>query len=288
MKSISNSFSIKRLWDLIKCDILANRKQYLLYFVSLFAMNAAVLLSLLLSDPKDIIHLSVDYSNITYMASGFAACVFLSYIMKPMSTKTKRISFLMLPATTAEKFISRLLIVTVGFSIMAVIANLIAMPTRFVYMSLLGVDDACYGTMVDKVYSHFFGTSSHFCFGHYETISVDGMGTTRLYNYVGSAIAYFFSYSWLLFSCSIYMLGGNIWYKNPFVKTIGAIIICVFFLSTTVSILFANGLIYVPDLTPKGILLTIGSICFIGFIANCYFSYRLFKKSDIKKKGFFS
>lgn len=288
MKSISNSFSIKRLWDLIKCDILANRKQYLLYFIALFAMNAIILLFLLLSDPIDIEYISRDYSNITYMANGFMACVLLSYIMKPMSTKTKRISFLMLPATTAEKFISRLLIVTVGFSIMAIAANLIAMPTRFVYMSLLGVDNACYGTMVDKVYAHFFDTSSHFCFGHYETISVDGMRNTRLYNYVGPAIAYFFSYSWILFSLSIYVLGGNIWYKHPFVKTVGAIIVCVFGVSKIMSILFANDIITIPNLTPQGTLLTIGSICFVGFIVNSCLSYRLFKKSNIKRNGLFS
>lgn len=288
MKSINNSFSIKRLWDLIKCDVLANRKQYLLCFVALFATNAIILLFILLSEPKDIENISIDYSNLTYMASGFTACIFLSYIMEPMSTKTKRISFLMLPATTAEKFVSRLLIVTVGFSIMAVTANLLAMPTRFLYVPLLDVDDACYGTMVDKVYAHFFGTSSHFCFGHYETISVDGMSNTRLYNYVGPAIAYFFSYSWVLFSLSIYILGGNIWYKHPFIKTVGTIILCVFGGSMIMSILFANDIITIQTLTPQEVLLTIGSICFVGFIVNSYLSYRLFKKSNIKRNGLFS
>ena len=54
------------------------------------------------------------------------------------------------------------------------------------------------------------------------------------------------------------------------------------------SILFANDIITIPNLTPKGTLLTIGDICFVGFIVNSYLSYRLFKKSNIKRNGLFS
>ena len=125
-----------------------------------------------------------------------------------------RISFLMLPATMLEKYVARFLMATLGFIIAAIVGMLLAEVTRYILLPLFDLPDVFHSSALFKVFS---------------MLTIDGEQAFRgsyAFNmeympWLGEACGW----SFLIWSHSLYVLGGSFWYKRAFLKTLGTLIV---------------------------------------------------------------
>ena len=133
-------FSLSRLCLVAKRDIMENWKKNLYNCLTLYAILASALVFTML-------RLHGVYEKIP---NGFWVCmalvafggwaVVLSNVMEPMATKAKRIAFLMVPATNLEKYLWRLIYVTVGFVVSFTVA-LLATDLTYLLLNSIKVQD---------------------------------------------------------------------------------------------------------------------------------------------------
>ena len=122
--------------------------------------------------------------------------------MDKMATREKRIAYLMLPATSFEKYLSRLLYSLVVYT-----------AAFFVAFGLADLTGSVVGAVFNPGTS--LGSATTGLFDFLGTRPYDGSGPGL---FTDLAIFY-------LFFHSCFILGGNIWYKHPFPKTIAALLL---------------------------------------------------------------
>jgi hypothetical protein len=133
---MNNLFDIKRFGLVLRKDLKENLTRYLMYFGVLTGV-LFLFFVLFNQHPHSYIYeygIEVKaYQNanklllsISMTAFTCGAILAASMIMKPMNEKIKRISYLILPASSLEKFLSRWLIVTVGYLLLFFAAMYIA------------------------------------------------------------------------------------------------------------------------------------------------------------------
>ena len=146
---------------------------------------------------------------------GIFGIVYAANIMENMITKEKRIAFLMLPATMIEKFVARFLTVTVGLAVAVFVAASLAEITRYLLLPLFNVPETFHQSVLYNLLS---------------MASVDGEQIYRgsgyamnmpYQNWLGELCGWAF----LVWSHSLYILGGSYWYKKPFFKTLGTLML---------------------------------------------------------------
>ena len=234
MKPINNtnSFSFRRLWMVLKRDLMENRKRYIGVF---FVMFIAFLVYQL-QDMKDIFEISLirTYEQGDYMASLATDCIpcfygILSLALMcaasdmtsvPMGSKQHATNYMMMPATNLEKFLSRVLITTVMVIVMAYAALLCADLVRMLFVPFYEIKEF-YGLTLPKV---FVSGSDPFVeiykMAGQDWGTVEGLSTVVGFNPAKGFIAA----SWLgviiLLIHSILMLGGCIWRKAAIIKTL--------------------------------------------------------------------
>ncbi|MDY5899971.1 MAG: hypothetical protein SPK37_02695, partial [Candidatus Limisoma sp.] len=192
--------------------------------------------------------------------------VYLSQMMKPMETKTSRINYLMLPATNAEKFVSRLLMATVGFWITAIVALAFATASRYIFMPFMYVNPDLYHPIFGNVMAEFFDFSGPITFN--EII-------------MNEFEAGMFVLMFVIWGYTIYMLGGNIWYKNAFIKTVAAMTVITILGNI---VLFSLISAFESEITKEifTILLNTATGVFtVLAIVNIWLSYRLFRRAQV-------
>ena len=219
---------------------------------------------------------------------GIFGIVYAANIMENMITKEKRIAFLMLPATMIEKFVARFLIVTVGLAAAVFVAASLAEITRYLLLPLFNVPETFHQSVLYNLLS---------------MASVDGEQIYRgsgyamnmpYQNWLGELCGWAF----LLWSHSLYILGGNYWYKKPFFKTLGALML----ISILFSVLSVHILSWIGDDNMRSFsewletnfqwmtlnkLLSLGVAFFSAFtMFNWWLSYRLFTRSQVIKPKF--
>ena len=198
------------------------------------------------------------------------------------------IAFLMLPATMIEKFVARFLIVTVGLAAAVFVAASLAEITRYLLLPLFNVPETFHQSVLYNLLS---------------MASVDGEQIYR-----GSCYAMNMPYqhwlgelcgwAFLLWSHSLYILGGNYWYKKPFFKTLGALML----ISILFSVLSVHILSWIGDDNMRSFsewletnfqwmtlnkLLSLGVAFFSAFtMFNWWLSYQLFTRSQVVKPKF--
>ena len=267
MNATKNTFSLTRLGLLLKREYSVNWKQHVYRLLAIYGTFLVTLfMTMLTNDPytpsAQTIH---HFTDIVAFVCGVVSMVYLSQMMKPMETKTSRINYLMLPATNAEKFVSRLLMATVGFWITAIVALAFATASRYIFMPFMYVNPDLYHPIFGNVMAELFDFS---CQIH------DIKGIIMSNFEVGMFVVML-----VIWGYTIYMLGGNIWYKNAFIKTVAAMtVITILGNIVLISLISAFG-ITKEDFTI--LLNTATGVFTVLAIVNIWLSYRLFRRAQV-------
>ncbi|MDD7604173.1 MAG: hypothetical protein SPJ71_03625 [Candidatus Limisoma sp.] len=267
MNATKNTFSLTRLGLLLKREYSVNWKQHVYRLLAIYGTFLVTLfMTMLTNDPYTPSALTIHhFTEIVAFICGVVSMVYLSQMMKPMETKTSRINYLMLPATNAEKFVSRLLMATVGFWITAIVALAFATASRYIFMPFMYVNPDLYHPIFGNVMAELFDFS---CQIH------DIKGIIMSNFEVGMFVVML-----VIWGYTIYMLGGNIWYKNAFIKTVAAMtVITILGNIVLISLISAFG-ITKEDFTI--LLNTATGVFTVLAIVNIWLSYRLFRRAQV-------
>ena len=127
---MNNSFDIHRFWNLVKWDAMTNKKFYIRMGIGLMVAWAFIFcLNTWVGNSR--MELGTD-GYLAYLADMVVFMEFVaimaaaSYMFYNMSTKEQRILFLMQPASNLEKYLARLLSLTVGVFIITNISIIAA------------------------------------------------------------------------------------------------------------------------------------------------------------------
>ncbi len=261
-------FSLSRLCLVAKRDIMENWKKNLYNCLTLYAILASALVFTMLRLHG--VHEKVPNGFWVCMAlvafGGWA--VVLSNVMESMSTKAKRIAFLMVPATSLEKYLWRLIYVTVGFAVSFAVALLATDVTYLLLNSIFGEEE--------------YRSLAGFAIGVYlnwNSLALDDNWLLTVWSFVITLWGY-----------SFFVLGGAFWRRRAFVKTVGCILLAFLLLLTAMQWvpLSAEHSFYewvhtvMADegkATVAVSLLT--AVFFIFTVLNLWLGYRLFRRSQI-------
>lgn len=215
-------FSFPRIAMVMKREIMENWKTNLYRLIGIYAGFLLVMVFTMskqassYSDPQVAFqHYCSNVLGAFVLIIGIFGIVYAANIMENMITKEKRIAFLMLPATMIEKFVARFLIVTVGLAVAVFVAASLAEITRYLLLPLFNVPETFHQSVLYNLLS---------------MASVDGEQIYRgsgyamnmpYQNWLGELCGWAF----LVWSHSLYILGGSYWYKKPFFKTLGTLML---------------------------------------------------------------
>ena len=268
---ISNTFSFSRLIMVMKHDFVENWKSYLNSALSIYS---AFLLSALMSFAT----MNDQSSYFSYRLGFFIAIGLITYfifhicagnIMDVLRTKEKRIAYLMLPATQTEKFVSRVIQAILGTLAMVIVTLFLAEITRLMLFPLLGAPE----------------TLQHFCLFDFKDIFLKGAFLNGVENIQDKSVMYlaiFNVFSNIIFTHSVFILGGTYFYKRPIIKTFGWIV-----LGTTLLSFIAGyfGTRSITSNIEEITLLTATSILYLIIAAVCWaLSYFLFTRSQVTER----
>lgn len=270
---ISNSYSTARMWALTKRYAVENRRNI---FITLGVMFGILLLISLIITKSNGTELSPNEMRpislwIFYLwACSLAVSIIGSLTFSSMSSKSKRISNLMIPASQSEKFISQCLLYVVGGNLALIISLLVA----------------------DAVSGLFYGYKPGWIQLGYTTGFFDVVSSNpkalHLTVMIGLGILWAF-----LFGQSIYVLGSAWWPKKSFLKTFVAL----FVLQWSTILLIPFGL--VTDIIPDCLRwlrdnITEFNVFFIGWcvivllyllLAGVYFlAWQRYKRLEVVKR----
>ncbi len=267
MNATKNTFSLTRLGLLLKREYSVNWKQHVYRLLAIYGTFLVTLfMTMLTNDPYTPSALTIHhFTEIVAFICGVVSMVYLSQMMKPMETKTSRINYLMLPATNAEKFVSRLLMATIGFWITAIVALAFATASRYIFMPFMYVNPDLYHPIFGNVMAELFDFS---CQIH------DIKGIIMSNFEVGMFVVML-----VIWGYTIYMLGGNIWYKNAFIKTVAAMTVI-----TILGNIVLISLISAFGITKENftiLLNTATGVFTVLAIVNIWLSYRLFRRAQV-------
>lgn len=270
MNATKNTFSLTRLGLLLKREYSVNWKQHVYRLLAIYGTFLVVLFIQLLTTDADVaaartIH---NFSSVVAFVCGVVSMVYLSQMMKPMESKTSRINYLMLPATNAEKFVSRLLMATVGFWITAIIALALATASRYLFIPFMYVNPDLYHPMFGSVMAELFD------FGNTDIID---NGVSILTNFEGGMLILMF----VIWGYTVYMLGGNIWYKNAFIKTVAAMTVITILGNVVLFSLISAFGVEVTEHNIAAIVNTATGVFTALAIVNTWLSYRLFRRAQV-------
>lgn len=286
-------FSFSRIAMVMKREIMENWKTNLYRLIGIYAAFALVMV---LTMSKQVTYSDSQMAFQHYCSNIMGTFAFIIGILAlsmlltlwKYDYKRKTYRFLMLPATMIEKFVARFLIVTVGLAAAVFVAASLAEITRYLLLPLFNVPETFHQSVLYNLLS---------------MASVDGEQIYRgsgyamnmpYQNWLGELCGWAF----LLWSHSLYILGGNYWYKKPFFKTLGALML----ISILFSVLSVHILSWIGDDNMRSFsewletnfqwmtlnkLLSLGVAFFSAFtMFNWWLSYQLFTRSQVVKPKF--
>lgn len=225
---MNNIIDIKRLGMVFRKDFLENGRWYFLLFLTMTGILGIILIwrSLLLYDEiMEGFHTVVNENLLLFTTLLFPVfgILFASTIMKPMNNKVKRISYLISPASNLEKYLSRWIIVTIGYIIVFFISFWIVDALR------VGICSARYPDLDIR----FIDFGQLIC-------PDEGSSGNYIFN---NKTSFGITFCIYLFIQSIFILGATFWEKATFIKTfsVGVIIIIAFILICRWTILLSYG-----------------------------------------------
>ena len=291
-------FSFSRLGLVMKRDLMENWKTNLYIFIGIFG---AYLLCYLVSMSRfnEILYLERVPSFDQYSKSHwsfFGSCAialllyFASHSMKNMKTKENRLAYLMLPATSLEKFMARILYVTIGVLVMVFVGSLLADIVHFAFIPFFeNFPEELHVSVWASAWSGIFDTISPFgkTMAYYAGVEGEVFYRSQFWQFA-------WGYSAVLWFHSLFILGGNYFTKYPFVKTCGIMILSLIVLGYILSHLDISDFNGIEDfveqnehwLTEKFVeaFMTLVTFCFT--VLNWWLSYKLFTRQQVVKPKF--
>lgn len=264
-------FSLSRLCLVAKRDIMENWKKNLYNCLTLYAILASALVFTMLRLHGIQDNIPNGFWVCMVLVVTFGWMVVLSNVMRPMSGKAERIAFLMVPATSLEKYLWRLIFVTVGFVVSFTVALFATDVTYLLLNSIFGWEE--YRSLTAMA----FGTS---------LITFENQEGTSGGSWLLTALAYAFT-AW---GYSFFVLGGTFWRKRAFVKTAGCILLAFLLLLTVMQWVpvaaehsfydWVNSIMSDEGKATVAVSL-LTAVFFIFTVFNLWLGYRLFRRSQI-------
>ena len=155
MKQVNNTFSLRRLWMVMKRDITADGMLYLGIFLGMVVLLTFLQLEFFKIDltnqnvstfeyyivngyiDKAISQVSFGIWQISFPVLVLYLFIMTATLCNPMTKKKSAINYLMLPASCAEKYVSRILITIVATLGMAVLVAFLADLARMAIVATL-------------------------------------------------------------------------------------------------------------------------------------------------------
>ena len=284
MKISNNSFCFRRIGLLVKRDVMEHWRT----FLNITLILTLLFLVIMYSSTWSLF--DKDYLGYCIIVQGFCTKVFsfysifvLSGILANMQTQGDRINFLMLPASNMEKFLGRLFYVLLLVFVPFVTGFLLADVIHLLISPFMR-------SAAETVFS------SSLIPGFWEIKTKVLLESQKVLNqHVNFSIwvLAMFSCVYTVWESSIYILGGCYWRKHPFLKTFALMMIVGLLATVVMGFSFFNFLRASDTVTTQtwfdsafGIgyetFLLIGIGVFsVWTILNWYWSYRLFRRSQI-------
>lgn len=230
---MNNLLNIKRLGLNFRKDLLENGKRYLLLYLTMLGIMTIILTWMSWENYTirtrhglvDIRHINQNLlMTACFFFAGFGV-LFASTFSQPINSKIRRISYLVYPASNLEKFLTRWLLLTVGYVIAFFTALWLAdmvrtgiCAARFPKQEVSFLDLTKLVYTGEKTWNHQAG-------------------------YLFNKPVFFIVVSAYFFFQSLFILGATFWEKASFVKTFtaGAFIVLVFALVYRSIILLCYG-----------------------------------------------
>lgn len=282
---MNNIIDLKRLGMVFRKDFLENGKWYLLLFLTMTGILGVILIwrsfflynGIMEGNDTDV---NLGLSIYTLFLLPVFGILFASTMMKPMNNKVKRISYLINPSSNFEKYISRWMIVTIGYFIAFFISLWIVDAIRVGICSVRYPElDIHFLNLSKIIYPGEGGSPANYLFSNANHFSI-------------ALCAY-------LFFQSIFILGATFWEKATFIKTFSAcvIITIVFVLICRWTILLAYGDFntffnvlnsFEPqmnkDSVEKNVFTNAASVLFVCTLINWTLAFFRFRESEIIKR----
>jgi len=278
---MNNTFNIKRFGFVFRKDMIENLKRYLLLFLTLLGIMAIAVtfntLTFYSNSYNADNHLSANKSLLTMLSFMFLAAGvwFASTFSTPMNSKLKRISFLTFPASNLEKFLTRWIVITIGFII--------------AFFTAMWIADALRVAICSSVYAEIdikFLDLSKLVYPGEKDFSLTG------YLMPLSALILVLCFYFML--QSIFLLGSTFWEKASFIKTFTACtVICtaIFYICRLSIILFygnfelfenvVRSFEWIEAMTAEQVCLNLASIMAVFAVTFWVVSYFRLKESEI-------
>ena len=240
MNTINNKFSFSRFAAVLKCDLMENWIRYVGVFAILFFANLAYQLV----DIKDVMELStlralpveeymkqlaIDCVPFFYGVLALALmCAAVDMTAVPFKTKGHATNYLMVPATNMEKFLSRVFINVVMVIVMAYVALFLADLARMLYVAISDIE-GFYGFTFPTVWNELIDSFSYvYENGGVGFVIVNGVELRPDWEMSMGVMAVATLVLSVFYIHSILLLGGCIWRKGAFLKTIASVLVISF------------------------------------------------------------
>ncbi|NDV65973.1 hypothetical protein [Bacteroides sp. 224] len=283
---MNNIFDIRRFGLVLGKDLQENwKRRSIVQFAGLFGGLVVILIMNsmeYLSDMQHSSYYSLEMLNLQLLRMAFIylavfGVLMASTLMEPMNSKTKRITYLTLPASNVEKFLSRWLILTVGYTLAFFVALWVADAFRVVVCSIKYPD-------LDVP---FMDLSKLVSVGEYD------------HSYLfPEMILFWLCLTFCLFIQSLFILGSTFWQKSTFLKTFatGVVIsgLFLFICNLTIQLFYEDynqfgnvinsfdTIVFLQD-KDGAVCLAIGILAFLALF-NWTLAFFRFKESEIIKR----
>lgn len=242
-----SQFNIHRFLLVARRDMVENWKDNLLKCIALYALY---MLCYFTYGIKTITAMPFLITLISFTVFLFAS----STIFRPLKKKEERTSYLSLPASQVEKFLWRLFYVTIGFLFLNFIAVTAMEITHW-------ITDWTKGTVQEGKHVFLF------------PLIAKEIAISTPPDMADFAIAIWLS--------SLFAIGGSLWQKHPFLKTLTALLI-IYLLQLSARILPIN-----TQALSDPAYLIIGTFFGLLCLLNWWISYRIFCRTQIVKPKLF-
>jgi len=228
---MNNTLNIKRFGLVLRKDLMENWKRYMLLFLTMLGIMAIVLIwqsleyySFVKRHGSNYINLNNNLLTTLSLMFGAFGLLFASIFMNPMNSKIKRVSYLVNPSSNLEKYLSRWIIITVGYIIAFFAALWVAEILR------VGICSARYPDMEIN-------------FLDFNKLVHTGDDWNIKQKYALEKPVFIIGISLYFLLQSLFILGSTFWEKATFIKTFtaGIIIVLAYILLCRWAILLSYG-----------------------------------------------
>ena len=287
MKQVNNTFSLRRLWMVMKRDITADGMLYLGIFLGMVVLLTFLQLEFFKIDLTNqnvstfeyyIVNGYIDkaISQVAFGIWRISLPILLGYLFimtatlcNPIAKKKSAINYLMLPATCAEKFVSRILVTFVAPLGMAVLvwflSDLIRIPIVATLSHFSNIPAECNTFVVDDTLATFGRLFTKNCVAREEA-------ALPLVSNYALVVFYIYSHSLVLLGASIFRL-----YIARFAPFMGLVYLLFLTLDNTTIYDDMVGIYPVPTLVVFAIL-----TLFNWWLSYYYFSH----KQIVRRAGY--